>query len=405
MTATLRVAVFFGGRSVEHEVSVITAHEVMERFPEHWQALPVYIAKDGGWYCGDALSRLENFADVETVVKQATAVFPALDTAHRGTLYRRGGGKLSLHGDHPYAQFDIAFPVVHGSHGEDGTLQGLFELMDVPYVGCGVTAAALGMDKPLSRRLFRAAGLPVLEDAVVQRSSWRNEKKVVQDTLEHMSYPLYVKPASLGSSIGVSRVEDAAQLAEALEVAFSYDSRAVVEPAQDDIVEINCSVLGIDEQVEASVCEQPSSTGLLSYADKYAGGGKKGGKRGGKSTGPAKGMAGSARIIPAPIPEELSRRIQNAAKQAFLAIGAAGVARVDFLVRPGSGWFVVNEINTMPGALSFYLWEPSGVSFPDLLERLVSQAQIRAHVKRESAFSIDDWLLRGAAGGAPRAER
>jgi D-alanine-D-alanine ligase len=396
MTATLRVAVFFGGRSVEHEVSVITAHEVMERFPDHWEAIPVYIAKDGGWYCGDVLRHLENFASVESVIERCTPVFPALDTGHRGMLFKRNAGKLSLHPDQPLAQFDIAFPVVHGSHGEDGTLQGLFELMDVPYVGCGVTAAAIGMDKPLSRRIFRAAGLPVLEDVVVQRSSWRNEKRIVAESIRHIGYPLYVKPASLGSSIGVTRAENSTQLDDALEVAFSFDSRVVIEPAQDDIVEINCSVLGIDEQIQTSVCEQPNSTGLLSYEDKYAGGGKKGPRKGGDER-PAKGMAGSDRIIPAPIPDDLAKRIQNAAKQAFLAIGATGVSRVDFLVRPERNWFVVNEINTMPGALSFYLWEPSGVSFSDLVERLVSQAQIRAHVKRESTFSIDDWLLRGAS--------
>ena len=398
----IRVGVVFGGQSVEHEVSVITAHEVMAALPQSWRVVPVYIAKDGVWYTGDALRDLSRFSDVETLIAESVAVVPAVDVKHSGVLYRQEPRRKLLGGnDEIAARFDVAFPLVHGSHGEDGTLQGLLELSDMAYVGCGVVAAALSMDKPLSRQVFRAAGLPVLEDLVLHRETWRQDRDRAAEQIG-FAFPVFVKPATLGSSIGVSRAADRAELDEALELAFSYDARAVIEPAQDEMVEINCSVLGSGDNVTASVCEQPNAAGLLSYADKYAGGKKGGVKTGGSKAG-GKGMAHSDRIIPAPISEDLTVKIQSAAKAAFVAIGASGVARVDFMVRPEQDWFVVNEINTIPGALSYYLWEPAGVSFTELLERLIDQAHSRAQVKRESTYSIDDWLLRGAARGPKQA--
>jgi D-alanine-D-alanine ligase len=205
---------------------------------------------------------------------------------------------------------------------------------------------------------------------------------------------MYVKPRRLGSSIGVSRVETREQLEAALDLAFRYDTSILAEVAQDGIIEINCSVLGQGDDVQVSVCEQPTSSGTLSYADKYLTGGK--GKGGAKA--PATGMKSAQRLIPAPISEALTRRIQEAAVAAFRAIGAAGVARVDFLVSPDQDSFLVNELNTLPGSLSFYLWEASGITFPALLDRLVEMAMARHRERQAITSSIDTWLLTGRPG-------
>jgi D-alanine-D-alanine ligase len=280
-------------------------------------------------------------------------------------------------------------PLVHGTGGEDGTLQGLFELCDIAYTGCDVAAAALSMDKRATKAVFRGAGLPVLGDVLVRRAHWRAEPdSVIAEVGRDVEYPVFVKPLSLGSSIGVTRAADPGALRDALDVALTYDTRCMVEPSQEPIIEINCAVLGRDDDVRISVCEQPTSTGLLSYEDKYLS------KAAGKQPLPG-GAKGSQRLIPAPIDATLTQRIQDAAATAFHAIGAEGVARVDFLVDEDSGRFIVNEINTVPGSLSFYLWEPAGLAFTELVTELVAMATARHAERAATTRSIDTWLLRG----------
>jgi D-alanine-D-alanine ligase len=246
-----------------------------------------------------------------------------------------------------------------------------------------VEAAAIGMDKVMAKVALRAADLPVLPDYLLTRARWQREPDAALAEIEAaFPYPVFVKPVSLGSSIGVSSAEDRTALQFAIDVAATYDSRVMIEPAQQQIAEINCSVLGAATDVRASVCERPISAGTLSYDEKYLKGGK------------GEGMKGARRIIPADIPDDLTRAIQEAAVKAFQAIGAAGVARVDFLIHLDTGVYYVNEINTLPGSLSFYLWEPSGVSFPDLLTTLIGYAQARHREKRRSTYSFDSSLLR-----------
>ena len=282
-----------------------------------------------------------------------------------------------------------------GPTARTGTLQGLFELAAVPYCGCDVVSAAVSMDKRVSRSALRGAGIPVLDDVMVSRSRWLDRPDAVCTDLAQLpGFPMYVKPRRLGSSIGVARVENDEQLRDALEVAFGYDTSILAEAAQDASIEVNCSVLGWGDDVEASVCEQPVSNGTLSYADKYLSGAKaKGGAK-----APAGGMKHSQRIIPAPIPDALTARIQETAKAAFRAIGAAGVTRVDFLVSPEQDSFVVNELNTLPGSLSFYLWEASGVRFDALLTKLIDMAMARHREQQATTSSIDTWLLTGRPG-------
>ena len=384
----LRVGMIFGGRSVEHEVSVLTAHQAIAALPrDKYTPVPIYISKTGQWFTGEALLDLKNFTDLERLQSLAEPVFLSVDATQPGLLTRRAPERKGLFGGRAQAEqtvepLDVAFPLIHGTHGEDGTLQGLLEMADLPYVGCGVEASAVGMDKLMAKVTLRAAGVPVLPDYALSRTRWQREPDAVIAEIEaRFPYPVFVKPVSLGSSIGVSSAEDATALRFAIDVATTYDSRVMIEPAQQNIKEINCSVLGANGEARASVCEHPISAGALSYEEKYLKGGK------------GDGMKGSRRIIPADISDELSQRIQRSAVETFNAIGAAGVSRVDFLVSQDESTYYVNEINTIPGSLSFYLWEPSGVSFPELLTTLIGYAQTRHREKRRSTFSFNSSLL------------
>jgi D-alanine-D-alanine ligase len=397
VTEQLKVGVFFGSRSVEHEVSVITAQQAMAAMPvDRFLPVPVYIAKSGAWYTGDQLLQLERYKDIDRLIAASTKVTMRPDPSSGGELIEVDARRGLLGGfARTAARFDVAMPLVHGSNGEDGTLQGLFELAALPYCGCDVASAAVSMDKRLSRTTLRGAGIPVLDDVMVSRARWIEQPDAVCAELVHRpGFPMYVKPRRLGSSIGVARVDSDEQLREALEVAFGYDTSILAEQAQDGSIEVNCSVLGSGDDVRVSVCEQPVSSGTLSYADKYLSGAK--GKGGVKA--PAAGMKSSQRIIPAPISESLTRRIQDTAMSSFRAIGAAGVTRVDFLVSQDRDSFVVNELNTLPGSLSFYLWEASGLRFEALLTRLIEMAMARRREQQATTSSIDTWLLSGRPG-------
>lgn len=384
----LRVGMIFGGRSVEHEVSVLTAHQAIAALPrDKFTPVPIYISKTGQWFTGDALLDLKNFTDLERLQTLAEPVFLSVDATQPGLLSRRAPERKGIFGGRAQPEqmvepLDVAFPLIHGTHGEDGTLQGLLEIADLPYVGCGVEASAIGMDKLMAKVALRAAGVPVLPDYALSRARWQREPDAVVAEIEaRFAYPVFVKPVSLGSSIGVSSAEDATALRFAIDVAATYDSRVMIEPAQQNIKEINCSVLGAEGDARASVCEHPISAGALSYEEKYLKGGK------------GDGMKGARRIIPADISDELTQRIQRSAVETFNAIGAAGVSRVDFLVSQDDSTYYVNEINTIPGSLSFYLWEPSGVPFPELLTTLIGYAQARHREKRRSTFSFNSSLL------------
>jgi D-alanine-D-alanine ligase len=390
----LKVGVFFGSRSVEHEVSVITAQQAIAAMPvDRFEPVPVYIAKSGAWYTGDQLLQLERYKDIDRLIAASTRVTMRPDPTSGGELLEVDGRRGLLGGSaRAVARFDVAMPLVHGSNGEDGTLQGLFELAALPYCGCDVASAAVSMDKRLSRTTLRGAGIPVLDDVMVSRRRWQDHADAVCFELARQpGFPMYVKPRRLGSSIGVARVAGDAELRDALDVAFGYDTSVLAEPAQDGSIEINCSVLGSGDDLQVSVCEQPVSTGTLSYADKYLSGAKS--KGGAKAA--AGGMKSSQRIIPAPLSDSLTKRIQDTAMASFRAIGAAGVARVDLLVSPEDDTFVVNELNTLPGSLSFYLWEASGMRFDELLTRLVEMAMARHREQQATTSSIDTWLLTG----------
>jgi D-alanine-D-alanine ligase len=284
---------------------------------------------------------------------------------------------------------DVVVPVIHGTHGEDGTLQGLLELADLPYVGSNTVASAIGMDKIMAKGVFREQGLRVVDYVSFTRNDW--EEKAAEITArigEQLGFPAFVKPANLGSSIGISRVESAEELSDAVEVALSYDSRALVERAVQGAMEINCSVIGNEEPI-ASVCEQPVSwEQFLTFDDKYL-------------NNAGAGMKGAERRIPAPIPDAKTAEIRQLAVAAFNAIGCKGIARVDFLVEqstPGEfGDVYINEVNTIPGSYSFYLWSASGVTPVQLMDRLIDYA-LDAHAeRRKNTYTYASGILEQAS--------
>ncbi len=393
-----RVAVLFGGRSVEHEVSIITGHQIMDALEvAGFDVLPLYISKAGSWYSGEELRGLQRYREQTfhvSALKNVRRIALSPETAIRHLVETKSGG-FSL-GAKRGEWADVFFPALHGSFGEDGTLQGLFELADVPYTGSGVLASSVGMNKAVAKRLFRESGLPVLDQKVIRRADRNSGQGPIVDGIEAaFSYPVIVKPVSLGSSIGVRRCNDRAILEEALDVAFTLDDQVLVEPAIREFIEINCSVSG--PPMRASVCEQPvNREAILSFDDKYR---SAHGKVKSGSKGSGEGMASAVRIIPAPIPDEMTVVVQQMATRAFEAIDASGVARVDFLVDKQTNSLYVNEINTLPGSLAYYLWEASGVSFDELVAWQVRLAMERHDARRQTEYSFEANLLSNSARG------
>src|SRR5918996_975710 len=367
----LSVGVVFGGRSVEHDVSVVTAHQVIAVLSEAHDVVPIYITREGNWLTGAGLNDLAVYKDRRWEEVGEEAWIPP--AAGYGGLYVPGG---RLRGARR-VPLDVVVPAIHGTFGEDGTLQGLLELADIPYAGSGVTGSAVGMDKAAMKAAFRAAGLPVVDDLLVRSSDIDSRPDAVIAGIENaIGYPVFVKPVRLGSSVGIGKASDRASLLAALEVARRYDRRLLVERAMEGCIEVNCSVLGgYGVEPKPSVCEQPVAwEEFLTFSDKYL----RGGKGSGKSSG---GMAGQERRIPAPISDELTKQVQENAVAAFLAVDAAGVARVDSFVEENTSRTWVMEINTTPGSFSFYLWEPTGVSFSTLLTTLIEIA-LRGHEQK-----------------------
>lgn len=389
----MNVALLFGGRSPEHEVSIVTAHQVNAALSETHDVIPIYITKDGAWLTGDKLNELNTFT--EGTLPQATdfdTVSIEFDTTAKFTVLPKRSGLFSKKRE---LSIDVVFPAIHGVNGEDGSLQGLLELMNIPYVGAGVVGSGIGMDKIMMKAVLNENGLPIVPYISFTKNDWDSANneilKVIEDTI---SYPMYVKPAISGSSIGVSQVIDQDELQDAIELACRYCRRVIVEKAIVNGYEINCSVMGT-HQPTASVCEQPiSSTDFLSFDDKYIhdNSDAESNADGAFESNVATGMAGAQREIPAPISDELTLHIQKLATETFHVLDCAGIARIDFLVDSEEQVYV-NEINTIPGSFSFYLWEPIGMSFPELVSQLVSLAVETHQEKSRLIYSYTTNLL------------
>ena len=397
-SSSFKVGVAFGGRSVEHDVSIITGLQALDVLSERHLPIPIYIARSGRWYTGEALRELSVYQrdggdpDAEEINfdlhnGRLLRAAPSGGSRLRG---RRAGGRAEQS-----IQLDAVVLATHGTQGEDGCLQGALELAQLPYVGPPVGAAAAAMDKITTKALLAQAGLPALDHLALRREAWELDRAdCLARAMRAFTFPIYVKPASLGSSVGVSRCLDEPALTEALELAFELDRACLIEPSVEGGIEVNCAVIGRPgSQPRASVCEQPvAAEEFLSFQDKYM------------SASKTAGMKGAQRLIPAPISETLTAQVQNLAKRAFSAFGCAGVTRVDFLVDSAERIYV-NELNTIPGSFSFYLWEPAGVPFAQLMDELLDLAveDHREKLRTTTVFSTN--LLAERASGAKGGEK
>ncbi|MBQ9861931.1 MAG: D-alanine--D-alanine ligase [Clostridia bacterium] len=389
-----RVAVLFGGRSVEHEVSIITGIQAfcaLDR--EKYDPIPLYVSKDNRFYTGEELGKIETYRDMKACLQTATQVL--LVPSENGVdMIRYPMKKL---GNNLIGSFEVALPAVHGTNVEDGTLMGMLEMLRIPYAACDVMSSAIGMDKYLMKAALNHAGIPVLPALPFSGKEYALNGEAVADRIENaIGYPVIVKPVNLGSSVGISRADNREKLMTALDEAFGFSARILVEKAVTPLREINCAVLGDADDARPSVCEEPiNSDEILSYRDKYLSGGKN------SKSGKSGGMSDLKRRCPADIPDEMASTVQALAVKTFRALGCSGVARIDFLNNPESGELWVNEINTIPGSLSFYLWEATGLPFDKLLDEMITLA-FKRHRNREALnFSYETNLLSSVSlGGA-----
>ena len=394
----INIAVLFGGNSVEHEVSIISALQAIKSMDrEKYDIHPVYVTKGSEFYYGADLEEISAYKDIPALLKNCRQVtFYTKDK--RTYLASVANGLFDKKIEIPV---DVAFPIVHGTNVEDGTIEGYLNMLHIPYVGCDVMSSALCMDKYYSKIVLKNAGIPVLDGLRFAYNDSTDTHEICRTIESSFSYPVIVKPVNLGSSIGITKVSDLNELENAINNAFSYAEKIIVEPAVVNLKEVNCSVLGDTDGAEASECESPVTTadGFLSYEDKYMDSGS------GSKTGGSKGMASLKRKIPADISDELREKIRQTSVEAFKELGCSGVVRIDFLIDEKTQEFWLNEINSIPGSLAFYLWKPLGIDYPELLDKMISLALKRARMNEDITYSFDTNLLssfseRGGAKGA-----
>lgn len=379
------IGVFFGGRSTEHEISVISASQAMAAIDrDKYDVTPIYISKEGQWYTGSALMDLKAYRNIPQLLKQCEAVYMEPEYGDY-RLYRR---KRSLFGGNPVVTaLDVVIPVLHGSNGEDGIFEGILESIGIPYAGCSTLSSANGMDKITMKMILAACDIPVVPYVWFTDKQWYSSRQEIIDKIESsLGYPVIVKPANLGSSVGIASAKDREALETAIDDAERYSSRIIVEHMIANLREINCSVLGDCDEYDTSVCEEPIHSGdFLTYDQKYGSAPAKGGVKGGNR----QGMASSKKRIPADLPEATSDRIRFLAGETFRVLSCHGVSRVDVMIDADTDNIYVNEINTIPGSLSFYLWEAAGLPFDRLMDRLVSLALKRKREQERKTFSFD----------------
>lgn len=385
------VAVFFGGRSVEHEISVISALQAINAFDkEKYNIIPIYISKQGKWYTGSPLLEVNNYKDMKALTAQCTEVFMRPEYGDYN-LYSAKSGFFSK-SNPVVAELHVAVPVLHGTNVEDGIFEGVLETIGLPYAGCNTLSSANGMDKITMKMILRECDIPVVDYVWFTDREWFDRRDELIERIESkLGYPVIVKPANLGSSVGIGKAADRKELVTRIDEAEKFSQRIIVEHMISDLKEINCSVLGDASEAEASVLEEPIKTGdILSYTDKYMGGSKS--SKGGS-------MNTSDRKVPADLPADVTERMRLMARDTFRALGCHGVSRVDLMIDKADGKVYVNEINTIPGSLSFYLWEASGLTFGGLMDRLVELAFQRKRASDLKTFSFDQNIF--ALGGMP----
>ena len=384
-----RVAVMFGGKSVEHEVSVISGIQaIMSMNQEKYEVIPVYLTKKNEMYVGEEIGKIEAYKDIPGLLSKSQRVILVNEGDHIVLMPYpvKLFGKKNI-------EVDIAFPIVHGTNVEDGALQGYLKTIGIPFVGCDVTASALGMDKNASKVVLKENGVPVLDGYCFTTSDYAEIDSILDKVEKEIGYPAIVKPVDLGSSVGISVARNRSELTSSIDDAFLYARKIIIEHAITKLREINCAVLGDENEAIASECEEPLHTkDILSYEDKYVSNAKGSG---------SKGMASVSRRIPAELSPEKRKEVQELAVKSFQKLGCNGVARIDFMIDEENGNLYFNEINTIPGSLAFYLWEPVGIKYPELLDRMIQLALKRVREEASITFSFDTNILnQNSLGGS-----
>ncbi len=391
-----RVAMLFGGKSVEHEVSVISGIQALLAMDtDKYDVTPVYMTKKNEMYVGDMIGDIDSYKDIPGLLKKSTRVI-MVNENDQVSLVSYPPKKLGKNTEIPV---DIVFPVVHGTNVEDGALQGYLKTVGIPFVGCDVTASAVGMDKFIMKAVLKEADVPVLDACIFTLSDYADVDKMADSIEGRLGYPVIVKPVNLGSSVGISVAKNRTELINSIDDAYRYATKVLVEHAISNLREINCSVLGDENDAEASECEEPMHTeDILSYEDKYVSGSKGGGTKN-------SGMASVSRKIPAELSPEKREEVRDLAVRSFKALGCNGVARIDFMIDEDNGKLYFNEINTIPGSLAFYLWEPVGVPYKELLSRMIDLALKRQRNEGNLTFTFDTNILNSASFGGSKGSK
>ena len=389
-----RVAMVFGGKSVEHEVSVISGIQaVMNMDTDKYEVIPVYMTKKNDMYIGEDIGKIESYKDIDGLLKRSQRVI-MMNEGDRVVLLQY---PLKKFGKNYSQEIDVVFPVVHGTNVEDGALQGYFKTLGVPFVGCDVTASAVGMDKYIMKAILKESDVPVLDAKVFTLSDYAEIDEMIATIESAIGYPVIVKPVNLGSSVGISVAKDRVELTRSIDDAYRYATKVLVEHAISSLREINCAVLGDENEAIASECEEPLHTkDILSYEDKYVSNAKESG---------SKGMASVSRKIPAELTPEKREEVRELAVRAFQALGCNGVSRIDFMIDEDNGKLYFNEINTIPGSLAFYLWEPIGVSYKELLDRMIGLALKRERTEKNLTFTFDTNILNQSSFGGQKGSK
>ena len=377
----LNVGVLVGGRSVEHEVAVITAMQMIENLDKSkYKVFPIYISNTGKWLVGEGLEKFETYKSGDFSKFKEVFLMPSYGDRSFYTLNKKSssGGLFSKQEEYEvlekYCTLDVAVLGLHGTNSEDGTIQGLLETMGIPYTGGNVLASSVGMDKVLMKDVYRQNGIPTVEYCWFYRDEWLEDPEKILLNVERLNYPLIVKPSNLGSSIGITKAKDKMSLLKAIEIAIFYDDKIIIEEAIENLREINCAVLGRQEDVIASILEEPIGwVDVQTFENKYEKGG------------------GSTRKLPADVPDKIRVEIEELAKQAFKVINCAGTARIDFLLEDNEKVYV-NEINTLPGSTSYHLWEKTGINFQELMDRLIEIALDESKDKEKNMVTFESNL-------------
>ena len=382
----IKLGVIFGGESVEHEVSIISAIQAMNKMDsEKYEVIPIYITKDREWYTGKSLKDIEVYQDLDLLKRYSKNVVLYCKKG-KFVLQSKGLFKRTIE------EIDMAFPIVHGTNVEDGALQGYLKSIGIPFVGSDVSSAAIAQDNIFQKQIYQASNIPTTDFVWFFDSEYLDDSDKIIKKIEKLKYPVMVKPATLGSSVGINKAHNKDELVKAIEDAITYDSKVIVEEVVENLTEVNISVLGNYEHMQYSVIEQVMTDNeLLTYEDKYIGGSK-------KNAGASKGMVSASRKIPADIPEKLKEEVQNIALDVFKTLNCSGDVRIDFLIDKKKKKVYVNEINSIPGSLAFYLWEPIDKEYPELLDEMINIAIKDYKKKINKVHSFSTNILQGFSG-------